>query len=82
MVDPDKKRAVLLFKERGKGTRWIANAVGLARSTVQEILKEDMKPGEPASRSRKLTPQLDRIRTLYTKCDRNISRVAEELEAQ
>lgn len=82
MVDPDEKRAVLLFKERGKGTRWIAKAVGLARSTVQTILKEDLKPGEPASRSRKLTPQLDRIRTLYTKCDRNISRVAEELEAE
>src|SRR5580704_8965494 len=82
MVDPAKRRAVFLFKEQGKGTRWIAHAVGLARSTVQTILKEGPTPAERASRRRTLTPQLDRIRKLYTECDRNMSRVAEELEAE
>lgn len=82
MVDPAKRRAVFLFREDGKGTRWIAKAVGLARSTVQTILKEGPTPAERASRPRKLTAHLDRIRTLYTECDRNISRVAEELEAE
>ena len=49
---------------------------------MQTILKEGPTPGERASRPRLLTPHLDRIRTLYTECDRNISRVAEELEAE
>lgn len=82
MVDPAKRRAVFLFKEGGKGSRWIAKAVGLARSTVQTILKEGPTREERDNRPRKLTPHLDRIRTLYTECDRNMSRVAEELETE
>jgi transposase len=82
MVTPEKKRAVFQFRREGKGTRWIARAVGLARSTVQEILKEGAEPPPRPARSRTLDAKLERIRQLYTQCDRSLVRVAEELEKE
>jgi transposase len=82
MIGPEKRRAVFLFKAEGKGTRWIARAVGLARSTVQQILQEG--PEEPVrdSRPRKLEEYRERILELYNQCGRNLVRVAEELEKE
>jgi len=54
MVPPDKRRAVFDFKAKGWGSRRISKAVGLARSTVQEILKEEPGPRPESPRPRKL----------------------------
>jgi len=82
MVPVEKRRAVFLFRSRGRGSRWIAHAVGLARSTVQQILKEGPEPPLQPPRPRKLDASLERIRELYNQCDRNLARVAEELEEE
>lgn len=82
MVSAEKRRAVFLFRQEGKGSRWIARAVGLARSTVQQILKEGPEPPARTPRSRKLDANLERIEELYNQCGRNLARVAEELEQE
>jgi transposase len=82
MISVEKRRAVFLFHKEGKGSRWIARAVGLARSSVQQILKEGPEPPDRPPRSRKLDGRRERIEELYNQCERNLARVAEELEQE
>ena len=80
MVTPEERRAVFLFTQEGKGARWVSRAVGLARSTVQKILKEGPEPPVRPARKRKLDSKLDQIQQLYNQCERSLVRVTEELE--
>lgn len=83
MIDPEKRRAIFDVKEEHKdwGPRRIAKAVGVARSTVEQVLKEGPQPPPVPERPRKLDPHLELIRKLYASCERSLVRVAEELEA-
>lgn len=82
MVSLDKRRAIFDLKAQNKGSRAIAKAVGVARSTVQQIIDEGPEPPEKEPRAHKLDPMRDRIEHLYIQCDRNLVRVAEELEKE
>ncbi len=84
MIDPEKRRAIFEVKEQHPdwGTRRIARAVGLSREKVDQVLKEGPEPPPPPERPRRLDQHLELIRELYTRCDRSLVRVAEELETK
>lgn len=82
MIDPEKRRAVFDMREQHPdwGARRIARAVGVSRVKVEEVLKEGPEPPPLPERPRKLDSHLELIRELYTRCDRSLVRVTEELE--
>lgn len=84
MIDLEKRRAIFDMKKQHPdwGGRRIARAVGVSRVTMEQVLKEGPEPPPPPERPRKLDHHLELIRELYTKCDRNLVRVAEELEKE
>lgn len=82
MVSLEKRRAIFDLKEKGKGSRAISRAVGVARSTVQQIIAEGPEPPERPARACKLDAKQERIEQLYIQCGRNLVRVAEELEKE
>lgn len=84
MIDLEKRRAIFDMKKQHPdwGGRRIAKAVGVSRVAMEQVLKEGPEPPLPPERPRKLDPHLELIRELYTKCDRNLVRVAEELEKE
>ena len=80
MIDNDLRRVVFRLRAKHFGSRRIAKALSIARSTVAQILKEGTPEREPIHRPSGLDPYLEMIQQLYTRCDRNLVRVCEELE--
>lgn len=82
-IDEATRSVIIEFRRQGKGTRWIAKAVGRSRRSVIKVLKAGrLPPNGQVNRPHKLDPHLDLIRELFTRCKRNIIRVAEELESK
>ena len=79
MLDDDTRTAILRLSREGHGARTIATSLGVARSTVREIVAR----GEAASiytpRATAFDPHLERIRALHVACRGNLVRVHEEL---
>lgn len=82
MIETELREAVFRLKAKGRGTRRIAQILEISRSAVMDILKSASTTRPTIDRASTLTPHLDVVQQLYTKCERNLSRVAEELEKE
>lgn len=82
MIEPELREAVFRLKAKGRGTRRIALILEISRSAVIDILKSSSTMRPIIERASSLTPHLEVVQQLYTRCERNLSRVAEELETK
>lgn len=80
MIDEEMRRMVFRLREKGRGTRAIAKALGISRTSVKSILEAGSPQLPECVRERWLDEHLEVIRELYVGCDRSVTRVAEELE--
>ena len=81
MHDEATRIAVLRLARRDPrpSNRAIAQAVGISRESVDNILGSGESTVPPVERKSKLDPHLDRIRDLYVVCRGNLIRVYEKL---
>ncbi len=79
MLDTDIRTAILKLAAEGRGSRFIAKALGIARRSVVSVLRSGQ--AEPVSKPRveRATPHEERILEQYTRCEGNLVRVQEEL---
>ena len=82
MLDQTTRTAVLRLREAGHGTRAIARALGISRGAVRQILKAGTDQIPSISRKEKAEPHEPLVRELFAKCEGNLVRVHEELQAQ
>lgn len=82
MIEKELREAVFRLKTKKRGSRRIARILDISRSAVMDILKTESGVMPTIERAFSLTPHLETVRQLYTRCGRNLSRVAEELEKQ
>lgn len=82
MLKRDTRIAILELRARGKGIRAIAEAVGVSRVTVREVLGSGEAEPPDMDRGSCLDDELERVRELYTRCEGNLVRVHEELAAK
>jgi hypothetical protein len=80
MIDVEMRRMVFRLKGKGRGTRAIAGALGISRTSVKTILQAAAPECPASTRERWLDEHLELIRKLYVECDRSVTRVAEKLE--
>lgn len=80
MIDEEMRRMVFRLREKGRGTRAIAGALGIARTSVKAILETGSPQVPESTRERWLDEHLDLIRKLYVEYERSLSKVAEKLE--
>jgi transposase len=78
MLDPNKRKAVLLLHEEGMSLREMARRLHISRRTLRRIVEH---PEQTAPRPRKRKVELDEelLRRLYAACDGRIERVREKL---
>lgn len=81
MLGRDIRSAILTLHNKGCGVRPIARALNVSREAVRRVLEQGTEEVVPLSRASLLTPELERVRELYVRCEGNISRVHEELNA-
>lgn len=80
MIPKEMRRAVLFLRHKKNfGTRRIARALEMSRTSVIGILSSQNPEVPPMQRSQTLTEHLELIRELHMSCEGNLSRVAEEL---
>jgi transposase len=82
MLDQTVRTAILTLREAGRGTRAIARALGISRTTVKAVLTDGRAPPPPLPRAEKAAAVRDEIAELYTSCQGNLVRVHEELIAR
>lgn len=82
MIDEKTRQMIFEMRDKGVGTRLIAKTLELARSTVRRILDQGQVTSPTVHRTHDLDPHLERIRRLYVRCEGNLVRVHEELEAE
>lgn len=81
MLDETTRSAVLRLRSEGHGTRSIAQALGISRGAVQDIVREGKVEVPVSEREEKAEPHREQILTLYASCKGNLVRVHEELAA-
>ena len=78
MIDHNKRMAVLLLHEQGKGKREIARLLEISRNTVSNIIETDGRM--PQVKRKDATPfNEERLRELYHDCDGRVQRIHEIL---
>ena len=82
MLDQDIRAAVLTLAKQGRGTRAIARAVGVSRTSVKNILASGEQTVPALQRSERLEEHAPRVRELHAGCKGNLVRVHEELLAE
>lgn len=83
MITKEMRAAVLQLKrEKNLGARQIARGLKMSRTTVTRILASQSAEVPPLKRAQSLEEDLETIREVFADCDRNLSRVAEELPAK
>ena len=78
-MDPETRAAILTLRERGVGTRRIAQDLRVSRTTVKRVIAEGASPPPAAPREESATPHAERIAALFADCRGNLVRVQEEL---
>jgi len=79
MLDEATRTAILKLKEQGHGTRKIAHAVGVARSTVRQVITSGTATVPPLVRAELAEPFRERILELYAQYEGHLGRVHEAL---
>lgn len=82
MLDLDTRTAILRLSREGRGSRFIASALGIARDTVQKVVASGQAEVPTLERPSQLSPYIAEIRRLHLLCKGNLVRVHEELEAR
>jgi transposase len=82
MLDQTVRTAILTLREAGRGTRAIARALGISRTTVKAVISDGRAPPPPLPRHEKAAAVRDEIAELYASCQGNLVRVHEELLAR
>lgn len=82
MLDLDTRTAILKLHEQKHGTRSIARALGISRGAVKRVIDSGQAQVPSITRDCDAEKHLDRIRQLYVKCQPNLIRVHEELQAE
>lgn len=82
MLDRDTRGAILRLSKEGHGSRFIARAVGVSRTSVQRVIASGTAEVVPIERDDQLTPYLEPVRVLYAACGGNLVRVREELRSR
>lgn len=81
MLKRETRIAILELRKRGKGIRAIAEAVGVSRVTVRDVLASGEAERPEMERTSRLDDELERVRELFLRCEGNLVRVHEELGA-
>lgn len=79
MINLEMRRTVHLLAQKNHGTRAIARALNIPRSTVRRILAGPSNAMPSLDRPSPLEEHVEKIGTLIASCRGNIVRVAEEL---
>lgn len=79
MLDQTTRTAILKLHEAGHGTRAIANAMRVSRSTVKRVLASRLAQPPPLERAERAEPYREQILESFTRCKGNLVRVHEEL---
>ena len=79
MIDPELRKAVFALRDKGKGTRAIARALGISRNTAREIVRSGQVDVPSRESSDQTEPHAELLRELFQRCEGNRVRVAEEL---
>lgn len=82
MLDEHTRTTILKLHEAGHGKRAIARAVKVSRAAVRKVLTSGSCRVEPLCRPEKGEAHHDDIVEQFTRCNGNLIRVHEELEAQ
>ena len=78
-MDPETRAAIIALRERGVGTRRIAQDLRVSRTTVKRVVAEGASPPPAAAREESAAPHRERIAALFAECRGNLVRVHEEL---
>jgi transposase len=79
MLDEATRTAILKLKSQGHGTRKIAQAVGVARSTVRQVIDQGSAEVPPLVRAELAEPYREQLLELYARYQGHLGRVHEEL---
>ena len=79
MLDEATRTAILKLKSQGHGTRKIAQAVGVARSTVRQVIDNGSAEVPPLVRAELAEPYREQLLELYARYQGHLGRVHEEL---
>jgi transposase len=79
MLDEGTRQAVLRLREEGHGTRWIAEALGISRGAVKDVLSDGTAEVPALVRAELGEPYRERILELVPSCRGNLVRVHEKL---
>jgi transposase len=81
MLELDTRQAILRLATEGHGVRAIAQALSVSRNSVRRVLRDGHARVPSLERLESALPYLDQIRELHVRCQGNLVRVYEELEA-
>jgi transposase len=79
MIDEATRTAILKLKSQGHGSRTIAKAVGVARSTVRQVIDSDSAEVPALVRAELAEPYREQILELYARYQGHLGRVHEDL---
>jgi len=79
MIDEATRTAILKLKSQGHGSRTIAKAVGVARSTVRQVIDNGSAEVPPLVRTELAEPYREQLLQLYARYQGHLGRVHEEL---
>lgn len=79
MLDDATRTAILKLHEQGHGSRAIAQALAVARSTVRQVIRSGTATVPPLVRAELAEPWRERILELYARYQGHLGRVHEEL---
>jgi transposase len=79
MLDEATRTAILKLKSQGHGTRKIAQAVGVARSTVRQVIDNGSAEVPPLVRTELAEPYREQLLQLYARYQGHLGRVHEDL---
>ena len=82
MLDQSQRTAILALRERGRGIRTIARALGVSRLAVRDVLARGTAEVPQLERAEKAEPYREQILELHAKCSGNLVLVHEALVAQ
>jgi transposase len=79
VIDESKRTTILELHRLGHGTRAIAKAVEVARSTVREVIATGSREVPPMQRAELAEPYREQILELYARYQGHLRRVHKEL---
>lgn len=82
MLDVDQRKAIFLLAAQGRGARTIAQALGVSRNAVREVLRSGQAEVPALERAEKLGEHVALVQELHVRCEGNLFRVWEELQAK